>query len=119
MAKVQVMHKAVMLSSDLTIEEIKKAEAIIPEALQIVDRHDNVIFAVATGNCEGMSTYGVVFNKENKISVLIDEQAALTADKVEEYFGSILLRLTRVEDQVKAHLADIKADLKDMISFVK
>lgn len=115
MANLKAVHKAAIISTDLSVKDIKKLEAIEPDALTIVNDKDEVIFQVATGKHESMSKYGIVFANDSRISVLVDTDKALDQETLEETFGAILLQLSRVEAQAAEALAELTIDLKDLI----
>lgn len=117
MANIKVMHKAAVISTDLSIKEIKKLEALNPDCLAIKDAEGNVIFNIATSNRESISKYGIVFANDSKISVLI-EAPKVNKDVIEELFGAILLRLSKIETQAFDYLEDVDSDLDTLIEIV-
>ena len=114
MANIKVMHKAAVISTDLTIKEIKKLEALNPDCLAIKDAEGNVRFNIATSNNESISKYGIVFANDSRISVLIDA-ARVNRDVVEELFGAVLLQLSEIEKKAMTYLDEITTDLDDLI----
>lgn len=119
MAQIRIMHKAAVLETSLSYDDIKKAAAIVPGSLELADDKGNVFFRVAAGTHNHVSEFGICFDKETKISMLIEDNGNVTKEKAEEMFGVVLLRLTKVEKQVVKALKETSADLKDLISFVE
>ena len=119
MAKLKAIHKSVIITTELTVKQIKKLEAIEPDALTIVNDKDEVIFAIGTGKQEVISKNGIVFTNDSSISVLAVSDKALDQEALEESFGAILLQLSRVEEQAQAALAELTVDLKDLIKIEK
>lgn len=117
MANIKVMHKAAVISTDLTIKEIKKLEALNPDCLAIKDAEGNVRFNIATSNMESISKYGIVFANDSRISVLIDA-AKVNREVVEELFGAVLLQLSEIEKKSFDYLEEISTDLDDLIEIV-
>jgi hypothetical protein len=115
MAHIKTVHKAAVISTELSVKDIKKLEAINPDALEIRTEKGDVLFRVATGKEDGISKYGIVFATDSKISVLTNSDKALDRDAVAESFGAILLQLSRVEEQAKAALESIGSNLDDLI----
>jgi hypothetical protein len=115
MAHIKTVHKAAVISTELSVKDIKKLEAINPDALEIRTEKGDVLFRVATGKEDGISKYGIVFATDSKISVLTNSDKALDRDAVAESFGAILLQLSRVEEQAKAALESIDSNLDDLI----
>ena len=114
MANIKVMHKAAVISTDLTIKEIKKLEAINPDCLTIKNDNGDVLFSIATSNRESISRYGIVFANDSKISVLIDA-ARVNRDVVEELFGATVLQLSTIENQAISALEELDTDLATLI----
>ena len=114
MANIKVMHKAAVISTDLTIKEIKKLEALNPDCLAIKDAEGNVRFNIATSSKESISRFGIVFNNDSRISVLIDANK-INRDVVEELFGAVLLQLSEIEKKAVAYLDSVSVDLDDLI----
>lgn len=116
MAHIKTVHKAAVISTDLSVQNIKKLEAINPDALEIKTERGDVLFKVATGTHESISKYGVVFANDSKISVLVSSEEKLDRERVSEIFGSTILQLSRVEEQANAALTSISADLDSLIT---
>lgn len=115
MANIKVMHKAAVISTDLTVKEIKKLEALNPDCLAIKDANGDVIFNIGTASQESISKYGIVFSNDSKISVLIGAPR-VNRDVVEELFGATLLRLSEIEQKAVEYLDSISVDLDDLIT---
>ena len=115
MANLKAVHKAAIISTDLSVKDIKKLEAIEPDALTIVNDKDEVIFAIGTGSKESISKNGIVFDDDSRVSVLVDTKKPLDQETLEEAFGAILLQLSRVEAQAAEALSQLTVNLKDLI----
>ena len=99
MAKIKTVHKAAVISTDLSVKDIKKLEAINPDALCLKKDNGETLFQVGIGSEESMSRYGIVFSGDSKISVVVDTAEKLNRETVSEIFGATLLQLSRVEEQ--------------------
>lgn len=117
MANIKVMHKAATISTDLTIKEIKKLEALNPDCLTIKNADGDVIFSIATGEREALSKFGIVFANDSKVSVLVDAKK-VNRDIVENLFGAILLQLSKIEIQANAALDELVTDLDELINII-
>ena len=115
MAHIKTVHKAAVISTELSVKNIKKLEAINPDSLEIKNDKGETLFKVASGSHESISKFGVVFAEDSKISVLVDTEKKLDRETVSELFGAILLQLSRVEEQANAALESIGADLDTLI----
>lgn len=114
MANIKVMHKAAVISTDLTVKEIKKLEALKPECLSIKDAEGNVRFSICTANHESISRYGIAFANDSKVSILIDAPK-VNRDIVEDLFGALLLQLSEIEQKAYEALDEVSTDLEDLI----
>lgn len=115
MAHIKTVHKAAVISTDLSVKNIKKLEAINPDALEIKNDKGETLFQIATGSNESISKYGIVFANDSKLSVIVDTDKSLSRDLVAELFGATLLQLSRVEEQANAALESIGTDLDTLI----
>jgi hypothetical protein len=115
MAKIKTVHKAAVISTDLSVKDIKKLEAINPDALCIKKDNGETLFQVCVGATESMSRYGIVFSGDSKISVVVDTAEKLDRETVSEIFGATLLQLSRVEEQANEALTAIGSDLDSLI----
>lgn len=115
MAKIKTVHKAAVISTDLSVKDIKKLEAINPDALCIKKDNGETLFQVGVGSVESMSKYGIVFSGDSKISVVVDTAEKLNRETVSEIFGATLLQLSRVEEQANEALVAIGSDLDSLI----
>lgn len=114
MANIKVIHKAAVISTDLTVKKIKKLEAIAPDCLTIKNEKGEILFSIGTGKQESISKYGIVFANDSKISVLIDA-TKVNRDLVEELFGAALLQLSTIEAQSAKALKHLGTSLEDLI----
>lgn|SRR5574344_460366 len=115
MAHIKTVHKAAVISTDLSVKNIKKLEAINPDSLEIKNDNGETLFKVATGSEESISKFGIVFANDSKISVVVNTEERLDRETVSEIFGATLLQLSRVEEQANAALENIGADLDTLI----
>ena len=115
MAHIKTVHKAAVISTDLSVKNIKKLEAINPDSLEIKNDNGETLFKVATGSEESISKFGIVFANDSKISVVVNTEERLDRETVSEIFGATLLQLSRIEEQANAALENIGADLDTLI----
>ena len=101
--KAQYVGKALVITSDLKVEDIKRAEKICPEALILRDDEKNPIFKVGTSDKGiGIGAYGIVFDSKNaagEAQLTLVQDKPLTKDKIADDFGLCFIRLTKVEAQ--------------------
>lgn len=116
MAKVTVVGNAVVITSSVKLEDIKRAKKYRPEALILLSEDGKEpIFRVGTvsGN-GGISKYGVEFAEESRDS---EKRAVLTLGfetksedlkkGIVDAIGESLIKLNKVEENVASVLGEI------------
>ena len=129
MAKLKVLGDTVQICSELTFDEIKKAQHYCPECLKLRDLDNNEIFGIGIGNAH-YSKHGISFSSrdfDGKMFMSTDNPVTnIHSDKeaektlLTETFALILYRLNALEEQVKANIASIselEADTMAAIQF--
>lgn len=108
MAKLRKIGKAMVVTSALKEEEIKKVAKFAPTSLQLME-DKTVKFRVMAGTSNSINNVGVCFSEKNA-----DGYAQLTKmidlDKKEditEEYGVALANLNKVEEQVKHALEEV------------
>lgn len=121
MAKVKVLGRAVVVTSDLKLEDIQLAESIAPSSLKLVDAESKeVLFQVGAGkNCESINDNGAIFSQDNMITVLVGGNKPITRKDIKDLLGNAIIKLGRVEKQVAKELPSIEKELDKVISFVE
>ena len=116
--RIKIAGNAVVLTSKLKLDTIKKLEKYIPNALVLVSTEDNEereIFRVATGKTGSISKYGVSFATADKdgfatITTNIPEDVTDKKVYVKDNFATILLMLKDIEAVAETTLAEFEAD---------
>ena len=118
--KTTIVMNECVISSELTMEELKKIEKFQPEKLEVIDPETKAVkFKVATGDRGSVGTYGITFNCETaegkkaavKIPVCgetVDEKKAYIA----ENYGAALAQVKAMEDGLKTTFKAIEDELK-------
>ena len=118
MAKVKVIGNAMVVTSALKMEELKKLEKFSPASLILKDEKDEPIFKISAGNNGKLNGVSAVFN-----GVSHDGQgyATLTMgvnvgqnedvkEVVTEVFATALMRLNKLEAQLPDVLRTLEQD---------
>lgn len=116
--RIKIAGNAVVLTSKLKLDTIKKLEKYVPNALVLVSTEDNEereIFRVATGKTGSISKYGVSFATADKdgfatITTNIPEDVTDKKVYVKDNFATILLMLKDIEAVAETTLAEFEAD---------
>ena len=116
--RIKIAGNAVVLTSKLKLDTIKKLEKYVPGALVLVSTEDNEereIFRVATGKTGSISKYGVSFATADKdgfatITTNIPEDVTDKKVYVKDNFATILLMLKDIEAVAETTLAEFEAD---------
>ena len=108
MAKAKVLDDKVVITSEvLTNENIEKASILKPSVLILKDEEaDKVLYEIATGECNSITTYGAIF-KDGKaiagLTVNADTEEA-RKNKMKNIITSILVKINAIEEQVKSYI---------------
>lgn len=116
--RIKIAGNAVVLTSKLKLDTIKKLEKYVPGALVLVSTEDNEereIFRIATGKTGSISKYGVSFATADKdgfatITTNIPEDVTDKKVYVKDNFATILLMLKDIEAVAETTLAEFEAD---------
>lgn len=116
--RIKIAGNAVVLTSKLKLDTIKKLEKYVPDALVLVSTEDNEereIFRVATGKTSSISKYGISFATADKdgfatITTNIPEDVTDKKVYVKDNFATILLMLKDIEAVAETTLAEFEAD---------
>lgn len=119
MAKAKVLDDKVVITSEvLTNENIERVSILKPSVLILKDEEsDKVLYEIATGDCNSITTYGAIFKDGKAIAGLAvdaDTEEAKKA-KMKTIITSILVKINAIEDQVKEYVEsaeDIEADVE-------
>ena len=118
MAVVKIAGNTIILTSTLTLEQIKRIEKHRPEALEIRNAKEEIIFRVGTGS-NALNDHGASFNAATLderelayISLPIHSGVADAKRYFAETFGQPHLHLKAVEFR----LADVLAEVEDEIT---
>lgn len=119
MAKAKVLDDKVVITSEvLTNENIERVSILKPSVLILKDEEaEKVLYEIATGDCNSITTYGAIFKDGKAIAGLTvdaeDEESRKA--KMKTIITSILVKINAVEEQVKNYLEeaeDIEADVE-------
>lgn len=112
MAKLKISGNAIVLTSELKLDTIKKMEKYNPDALVIFnetkDGDREEVFKIGSGAVSGISRFGITFAETNKAglavaTILLPETVAVGDKKqfVKENFANALFFLQDLEAAVK------------------
>jgi len=124
MADVKIAGNAVILTSTVTLEQIKRIEKHRPETLEIKNAKDEVIFRVGTGsNC--FNSHGASFNAatlDNRELAFISLQIPAGVTDAKRYFaetyGQPHLHLKAVESRLAAVLTAVESEIAEIMNDV-
>lgn len=128
MSTVKINETTFSITSTLTMAQLKTLHTKAPQALQLNNDDDEIIFAIAPSAKQSMSTYGICFAKsafgtDNAIYVedLPADLENITKAKehVAERIGFAKKHLDEIETQAAATLAQLKADHDAIIAGIE
>lgn len=102
--KVQIVGKALVVTSALKVKDIKRAKSICPEALVLKDEDKNVLFSIDVTDSKnaGIGSYGANFDSETsggfaQVTMVMDK--TLTKEQLADQYGLAFIRLAQTEEQ--------------------
>ena len=111
---------AMVVTSGVTLEQLKQVERFRPDALRVIDGETKdelfVVCTTDTGSGE-LSSYGACFgtrtDSEGKATITIElpDEAANVREYIADTYGSALLYLKKLEENIDAQLEGINADI--------
>lgn len=121
MAKIVISGDAVVVTSDLKLEEIRTVEKYRPEELVLKGGEDSkeAIFAIGTTNGDGnINAVGASFGRTShddseraSITMLIDDkEIGNVKEYVADRLGSAIANLNKLEERLPVVLEEIKAE---------
>lgn len=125
MAKIKTLGDTLMVSTDLTKNEIETAERHVPEALTLKNEEGSAYFSIAFSNVGNVSKYGVNFNcigtdgcvSVNVPNVLTGDHSDTVKERflIEDKYASVLFNLIKIEAQVRAAIGQVR-EMIDSVS---
>ena len=121
--KAQIVGKALVVTSDIKIKDIARAQKICPDALCLMDDDKNVLFSVATVAQNGdIGRYGVQFDTEGpggkaQITLMLDKTPS--KDELADRYGAAFINLAAVEAKFATDFAAAKSQLDAVIANVE
>jgi len=127
MARINVLGEACVITSSLTLNDIKTIEKYRPKALTLYGGEDgkDPLFAICTANSGSINKNGASFNTETHddaklacLTVIIP--AGVVTGNVREWvadqMGSAIISLNKLEETLPAILLEIKAEKEAVLS---
>lgn len=134
MKKIKVLNNSITITTDLSLEEIRKLEKYAPKALKIIQKTDKdettEVFSISADNFEGdISKFGIKFNQEtsNKCATITALTACnfATEEAKEIFLKENLFETTKylvaIEKQATAALKQLDKEMtafKDLIDTI-
>jgi len=132
MAKISISGNAIVITSSVSIDDLRLLAKYRPEALKLFVEEDgakSVDFAVAESASGSAGTYGIGFNgstrDENRFATLTilddklpesnDEAKELIADK----YGAALTKLNALEAQIPTAVEEVRAERDAILSGIE
>lgn len=128
MSKIKIAGNAVIVESDLALEDIKTVKKYRPSVLVLNEEVDGVkepVFAIdVAGNTMGsLDCYGAVFGGSTEegnalITMIVGGEAANIKKWVGENLTGAIMNLNKIEKVVSEALESIKADQKAVMDSI-
>ena len=130
MAKTVVTGNALVVTSDLKLEDLKMVKKYRPSALTLWGGKDGdePIFAISTEGCAGINEFGATFKDESRDGsglACITMELRYDGDSLKEYIadkiGGALMNIAKLEATIPAVIEEIgaeRATVMDQIAIV-
>lgn len=128
-AKINVLGNACVITSSLTLEQIKTLEKYRPTALQLTEKDEDgcpvTTFAVSTGAEGKVGRYGITFNEPSRddakkatVTVMIPNGIADAKSYVADKYGAIISNLNKVEEAYATAAAEVEAERQAILGAI-
>lgn len=114
MANMKKVGQAIVVTSVLKVEDIKRVARFAPKSLKLVDSDKKEYFVIAAGS-ESIGQYGVSFKEQNAegfAQLTLMGKSEVTKKELAETYGHILNNLAKVEEQALDALAGVNETLE-------
>ena len=119
MAKITIAGDAIVVTSALTLKELETLEKYNPKALGLYEDKEEVFRVGTNGNCIG--EFGACFGSETHdaaknatITLCIPSGVQDAKEYAVNLIGGAIMRLKKVEEQAKAALEAVKAEMEEV-----
>jgi hypothetical protein len=125
MADVRIAGNIIVLTSSVTLEELKRLEKHRPEALEIRNAKDEVMFRVGTGsnalNINGASFCTATLDSRGLALITLTIPAGVTDAKLyfAESFGKAYAQFKRVEAGLAEATREVAAEIAEIMNDVQ
>lgn len=114
---IRIAGNAIVLTSRLKLETIKKMEKFNPNTLALVEVNkdeENEIFRIETGTIGSISKYGICFNSSNKegyaqVTTLLPEGVTDKKGYIKDNLATVIFMLKDLEEAVNSSCAQLDA----------
>ena len=120
MAKINVLAKAVVVTSTLKIEEIKLVKKYRPEALTLFegdgDKKEPIFCIGLTGGAGEINQWGASFSKstpgggEAQVTMILPDGISDVKEYVSDAIGRAVIKLNKLEAMIPGIIEEIKAE---------
>lgn len=120
MAKINLVGDAVVIKSEVTLEELKKVQKYAPKAMVLVDEESKTPEFMAgiakCGSAGGVNSTAILFapetNAEDGEAIVTLVDPGVTVESATEKYGVALMKLNRLEGQIAEAYDKIAADFE-------
>lgn len=127
MAKINVIGNAIVVTSGISLDNIKLIEKYRPQNLTLFEGEGNekqAVFKVSTGSSGSISKFGVVFDSAtrdtDKLAIVTIVDGNIPVEKIDQYLidkiGTSIIKLNQLEAGLPAIIEEIKAEQEAILS---
>lgn len=125
-ATIEVLGNALVITSGISLDNIKLVEKYRPQALVLFEGEDNekqAVFKVSTGSSGSISKYGIVFNSatrdNDKLAVVTITDENIPEEGIQQYLidkiGTSILSLNKVEAGLNEVVEEILMEQEEIL----
>lgn len=128
MAKISIVGDAAVVTSTLSVEDIKTLKKYRPEALTLMGGEDGKepVFAVELADgCGSISKYGITFSgatrdgeKKATLTLILKNVTGDVREYVADMYGSALAHLNEMESILPGVLADVNERKQNILESI-
>lgn len=120
MAKIQILGDAVVLTSEITLEDLRTIAKYRPEALTLKGGEDGKtpVFAIGVDGVESFTKFGVTFKSASRddkkyaqlTQIICDRKIENLTEVIADHYGAGLAKLNELEATLPAVLDEVRAE---------
>lgn len=127
MAKIILAGDAVVITSALSLEALRKVKKYRPDALNLYadEKKEDLVFSVLVDHGAGIGKNGIGFAAETRdeaklatLTIMLDKVSGDIKEYIADNFGKAFNNLCKLEEQLPAVIAEIDSEKAAMMAAI-